>query len=104
MARFCELIADDIVHVHTTGIVHDKPALLRHVGEVLRFIEIERSNLLVRVLTPETAVMTGEMTNVVRRRDQDGVVAVHAFVTQVWARRLGRWRIVSFHATRLEQS
>ena len=100
MARFAELIADDIVHVHTTGIVQNKAELLDHTGRFLRFFEIERGPLTIRRLAADVAVMTGPMTNIVGRRGTDERVSVSAFVTQVWARRDGRWRIASFHAVR----
>lgn len=100
---FDALIADDIVHVHTTGAVHDKAALLDHASRFLRFLEIGRGPLKVRRAGADAAVMTGEMTNLVRRRDVDEHVRVRAFVTQVWARRAGSWKIISFHAVRLPE-
>ena len=101
MAAFALLIADDVTHVHTTGIVQDKAALLGHAGGFLRFINIERHDLKVRVIGENHAIMTGGMTNTVARRGHDERVEVQAFVTQVWERREGRWQIVNFHATRL---
>ncbi len=101
MAAFALLIADDVTHVHTTGIVQDKAALLGHAGGFLRFINIERHDLKVRVIEEDHAVMTGGMTNTVARRGHDERVEVQAFVTQVWERRDGRWQIVNFQATRL---
>ena len=95
------LLADDLVHVHTTGIVQDKQAMLGHAFGFLKFLEVERGPLLIRRLGPDAAVMTGPMTNIVRRRDQDGQVTVRAFVTQVWVRREQGWQIASFHAVRL---
>lgn len=103
MDRLAGLLADDLVHVHTTGIVQGKADLLRHAGGLLRFLDVTRGPLLIRRLGPDAAVMTGNMTNVVKRRDQDERVTVEAFVTQVWARRSGAWRIASFHAVRLPQ-
>lgn len=104
MDRFADLIADDVVHVHTTGNVHDKAALIGHAGSFLEFLEVERGPLAIRRLSPDAAVMTGPMTNVVRRRGVDERVEVSAFVTQVWARREGRWQIMSFHAVRAPQA
>lgn len=95
------LIADDVTHVHTTGVVQGKADLLHHVGGFLRFIDIERRDLKVRVIGQDHAVMTGEMTNTVARRGHDERVEVNAFVTQVWARRDGRWQAINFQATRL---
>ncbi len=103
MAAFALLIADDVTHVHTTGIVQDKAALLGHAGGFLRFINIERQDLKVRVIDENHAIMTGGMTHTVARRGHDERVEVQAFVTQVWARRGGRWQIINFHATRLPQ-
>lgn len=99
--RFASLLADDLVHVHTTGIVHGKPELLQHTGGFLRFREILRGPLLIRSLGTDAGVMTGPMTNIVQRRDREDRVTVEAHVTQVWVRRDGDWRITSFHATRV---
>lgn len=99
--RFASLLTDDLVHVHTTGIVHGKPELLQHTGGFLRFLEILRGPLLIRSLGTDAAVMTGPMTNIVQRRDREERVTVEAHVTQVWLRRDGDWRITSFHATRV---
>jgi predicted SnoaL-like aldol condensation-catalyzing enzyme len=101
MGAFAQLIAVDVIHVHTTGIVQGKAALIAHVGGLLRFIDIERRDLRVRVIDDNHAVMTGEMTNIVGRRGHDERVIVDAFVTQIWQRRDGRWQIANFHATRL---
>lgn len=95
------LISDDVTHVHTTGIVQDKAALLNHAGGFLRFINIERHDLKVRAVDENLAIMTGGMTNTVARRGHDERVEVQAFVTQVWERREGRWQVINFHATRL---
>ncbi len=103
MEAFARLIADDVTHVHTTGIVQDKAALLGHAGGFLRFIDIERHDLKVRVIGENHAIMTGGMTNTVARRGHDERVEVQAFVTQVWERRDGRWQTINFHATRLPQ-
>jgi uncharacterized protein (TIGR02246 family) len=100
MERFADLIEDDVVHVHTTGVVNDKAALLKHAGAFLEFLDIQRGPLTIRRLGPDAAIMTGSMTNFARRRGVDERVEVKAFVTQVWRRRDGIWRIASFHAVR----
>lgn len=101
MERLADLVTDDLVHVHTTGIVQGKAELLGHAGQFLRFIEVERGPLTIRAVGENAAVMTGTMTNTVKRRDLDERVTVRAFVTQLWVRRDGAWRIASFQATRL---
>lgn len=101
MDALAALLSDDLVHVHTTGVVHGKDQLIHHAGTFLRFIDVSRGQLLIRRLGDDAAIMTGPMTNVVRRRDQGEPVTVQAFVTQVWARSAGVWQIASFHAVRL---
>ena len=103
MAALADLVSDDLVHVHTTEIVQGKAELLGHAGGFLRFLEVERGPLTIRRLSDEAAVMTGTMTNTVKRRDVDERVTVRAFVTQVWVRQDGTWRAASFHATRLPE-
>jgi ketosteroid isomerase-like protein len=103
MAALADLVTDDLVHVHTTGNVQGKAELLGHAGGFLRFIEVERGPLTIRRIGENAAVMTGAMTNTVKRRDVDERVTVRAFVTQVWVRQNERWRVASFHATRLPE-
>lgn len=101
MDTLAELMCDDLVHVHTTGIVHNKSQLLEHAGRFLRFFEVLRGDLNIRVLADGVAVMTGPMTNIVGRRAENEKIEVHAFVTQVWVKREGAWRAASFHAVKL---
>lgn len=95
------LFADDLIHVHTTGIVHDKAQLIDYAISVVQFIEVERSDLLVRSLGSDAAVMTGRLTNRMKRRDQDQIVVANSFVTQIWVREREAWRLARFHGTRL---
>ena len=92
-----ELMSDDLVHVHGTGVVHDKAALLNHLKGTAR--AVERKRLKVRIYG-DTAILTGDNIN---RVEQPGeptkVIAIYA--TQVAHKRDGRWRFVSFHGTRL---
>lgn len=101
MDRLAALLTDDLVHVHTTGVVHGKAELLEHAGNILRFIDVRRGPLLIRPLGPDAAVMTGPMTNVVSRRGEDERIEIDAFVTQLWVRRAASWQIASFHAVRV---
>lgn len=104
MAALADLVTDDLVHVHTTGNVQSKAELLDHAGGFLRFLEVERGPLTIRRIGENAAVMTGAMTNTVKRRDVDECVTVRAFVTQVWVRQDTNWRAASFHATRMPEA
>ena len=97
------LVTDDLVHVHATGNVHGKAELIAHAGRFLEFLDVGRGPLTIRRLCDDAAVMTGPMTNTVRRRGEDERVVVNAFVTQVWVRRELGWQIASFHAVRLPE-
>lgn len=104
MERFAALLADDLVHVHTKSVVQGKAELLQHAGGLLQFVQIERGPLKVRVLAPTVAVMTGPMTNTVRRRGHEEVVTIEAYVTQVWVDDGDDWKIASFHAVRIQDN
>ena len=57
-----EMFADDLVHIHSVGLVHDKAELLAHIDAKRGFAAIERGHLTVRVLSEDAAVMTGTIT------------------------------------------
>jgi ketosteroid isomerase-like protein len=97
IAALDALFSDELVHVHSTGTVHDKKALLAHIGKNRAFTAIERGPLNVQ-LYGEVAVMTGPMTNYMRR--QDGTERVlNGMVTQVLKREAGAWRFTNFQLT-----
>lgn len=102
MAALADLMEDDIVHVHTTGIVQTKAQLLHHAGEFLQFYAVERGPLTVRELGPDAVIVTGPMINTVGKRGTEEKLDVHSFVTQVWVKRAGQWRTKSFQATRTD--
>jgi len=96
------LFAEDLVHVHSTGLVHDKAGLLRHINHKRAFLAIDRGPLQVRI-EGDTAVMTGPMTNRMRAKDGDGEIVLHGFVTQVLRRTAGGWRFISFQFTPIRE-
>lgn len=98
---FQTLMAENIVHVHTTGNVHNKTELIHHTGTFLKFTNVERGELTIRALSADIAVMTGEMINTVGKRGTNDSIQVRAFVTQVWQKFDGAWKTVTFQATRL---
>lgn len=98
------LLADELVHVHTVGLVDDKPSYLSGIRDRLEVRSVERGPLHLRQFG-DTVVMTGELTNTVRRRadgpDAEWLV-LRSFATQVWVRAPDAgWRMVSFHASKL---
>lgn len=92
-----ELMADDLVHVHTNGRCEDKREFINHFRGIKR--RIERPDLTVRVYG-DIAVVTGPMTN--RTEQPNGLPKVaHLYVTQVLRRGDEGWKFVSFHASPL---
>lgn len=97
MAELDALFADDLVHVHSNALVHDKAALLAHIAHNRAFLAIERGPLTVRRYG-DVAVLTGGMTNWMRRNDGAEIV-LGGMVTQVLRREDGVWRFTSFQLT-----
>jgi ketosteroid isomerase-like protein len=91
------LFCDDLVHVHSNAMVHNKTELLAYIAEKRAFVSIDRGPLTIRV-TGDCAIMTGAITNHMRRPD-GGKATMNGFVTQVLRREAGQWRFASFHFT-----
>ncbi len=96
MAALDRMFADDIVHVHATGVVQDKKALLHHIESRRQFVAVERPGLEVRVYG-DTAVLTGGLLNTLRPPGQ-ALRQMKGFATQVARLENEAWRFVSFHA------
>ena len=96
-----QLFADDLVHVHTTGIVQTKAEVINHAMRVLKFMAVTRQNLQIRFYGNDVAIMNGGMINTMHlEASPDKVVTADARVTQVWVRAGNTWQQVSFHACR----
>lgn len=95
-----QLFADDLVYVHTTGLIHDKAQYLAYARDVVRYLDVQREDLQVRVYGA-TAVMTGLQTNTLQKRGDSHTVRGEGFVTQVWVHGPQGWQMASFHGSRL---
>ncbi len=98
--RVAELFADDLVYVHTTGLVQGKADYLDYAQNAVQYLAIERGELQVRVYGDGLAVMTGPQCNTLQKRGGDQPIRGEGFATQVWALGENGWQISSFHATR----
>jgi hypothetical protein len=94
------LLADDLLHIHSTGVVHDKAAYLDYVRGPLAFLSVERQDLKVTMLG-DAAVMTGTMSNVMRPPGPAAPVTVDSHVVQIWIPGSAGWQLAVFQATRL---
>ena len=98
LAELDTLFADDLTHIHNTGLVHDKAQLLRHIDRKRAFISVTRGPLNVR-LYGDIAVMAGPMTNRMRSKDENGEIVLEGFVTQVLRRSEEGWKFINFQLT-----
>lgn len=90
-----DLYDDALVHIHAPGLSHTKEQLLEHVSTRQAYIDMERGDLVMRLIG-EIAVVTGPLIN--RLRNPDGSErTVAGEVTQVLRRcDDGAWRFISF--------
>lgn len=91
------LFADDLMHIHSTGLVHSKSELLQHIERRRAFISIERGPLQVRI-DGSIAIMTGQQISRMRSPKGDEVL-MDGFVTQVLRRSNDGWRFANFQLT-----
>jgi ketosteroid isomerase-like protein len=98
--RVTELFADDLVYVHTTGLVQGKADYLDYAQTAVQYLAIERGDLQVRFYGENLAIMTGPQCNTLQKRGGDQPILGEGFATQVWVRGVQGWQISSFHATR----
>jgi ketosteroid isomerase-like protein len=90
------VLADDYVHMHSTGRVDDRAAFIK--GTLERPRRSERGPLLIR-LYGELAVMTGEQSNQSVNADGSIGAATRFMVTQVAHLEKASWRFVSMQVT-----
>lgn len=96
-----KLLADDLVHVHTTGIQQNKIEVIDYAMNTLQFLSVSRQNLRVRFYGDDVAIMNSGMINSMCRSDApEKIVTTEAVVTQVWVRSGNSWQQVSFHSCR----
>lgn len=91
--RYSELMADDLVHIHATGRIENKTQVLEGMKKSPR-ATYRGGEITVRVYG-DTAVMVGSQFNKVGTQQP-----TESAVTQVWVRRAGNWKQVSFQASR----
>ncbi|WP_426149636.1 nuclear transport factor 2 family protein [Pseudomonas sp. DC3000-4b1] len=94
------LFADDLVYVHTTGLVQNKVQYQEYVRSAVRYLSVERGVLQVRPLAEGVALMTGSQINVLQKAGGGEPVRAEGFVTQVWVKGNAGWQMVAFQGTR----
>lgn len=93
-----ELIDEQLVHIHATGQVDDKQKYMGLVETAIRFLNVERKDLNVQV-QGDVAVATGRLVQNIEFRSTGERREMDVMTTQVWSRRTGAWRQMTFQAT-----
>lgn len=100
MAVLRRLVAENLVHTHTRGNTQNRTEYLQYIEREMVFQSVTRADLRVwRYGT--TAVMSGKLTNIVRRKEDSDFVRVEAQALQVWVQSGAGWVQVAFQATAL---
>ena len=98
LATLDELFDDLLVYTHGHGITHTKQQLMEHTARIRPYLRITRGELLIRIVG-DVAVITGPLTNLVRKPDGDQFVLT-GVATQVLCRDDEyRWRLITFQMT-----
>ncbi|MEG3109585.1 nuclear transport factor 2 family protein [Pantoea sp. T14] len=87
------LLAEDLVHIHSTGMVHNKQQLLTHIERMGGFIAISRATPEIR-LEGNIAILTGNTRNTVRLLETGEEKVRFGFSTLVLRRMPQGWQIV----------
>jgi ketosteroid isomerase-like protein len=94
---------DDIMVTAPIGLVVDKPAVMNEVREAAQKAKIEsydKNDLKVRAYGDDLAVTSYVIA--ARARFEETDLDRRFCITNVWARRGGRWQIVARHTANLE--
>lgn len=95
------LFADDLLYVHTTGLVQDKAQYLDYARHAVRYLAVARGELQVCLFGDGLALMSGPQCNLLQKRGGGEPVRAEGFATQLWVKEEAGWRIASFHGTRV---
>lgn len=87
------LLADDLIHIHSTGMVHDKPGFMEHIKRMGGFVAVERRETNIQI-DGNLAIVTGNTMNTVRSRKTGEQVSLDGFSTLLLRRVNGHWQIV----------
>jgi ketosteroid isomerase-like protein len=101
-ARLNQLLAEDLIYVHSSAQIEDKRAFVGNVGKAhwdYRSAKLEDTR--VRVYG-NTAIITGKGT--LEMFNEGKMITLRLLYTDVYVKRKGKWQMVSWQSTRLPQS
>ena len=95
------LLSDDLIHIHATGAVDDKPTFLHNIANVYKFEALERGDISIHKLG-EMILLSGLVKQVVVVLQTGQRHVVEAIVSQLWRHENGAWRQCFFQSSRLQ--
>ncbi|CAB3781520.1 YybH family protein [Paraburkholderia caffeinilytica] len=93
------LLDDDLVYVHSTGLVHGKAELIRFFAETLEVLHVQTS---INSFTDGGDIAYIGLFQRMRARlrvDATREVSACTYVGEVWRQRSGDWRLLHFQST-----
>lgn len=103
IATLDRLIADDLYYVHGSSRVDDKKSFLASLQSgTIKFLQIERKDVKVRLYNATSAIVTGQAKINVRSKGEDKKIRIR--FTNVWTRPDARgreWKWVTWQATKM---
>jgi ketosteroid isomerase-like protein len=102
VAALADTIADGATYTHSSSVLESGKDFIDGVRTGrLKYKSYERKEAAV-ALHGDTAIVTGKAFVVVVREGAD--VPLRLQFTNVWVKRAGKWRMVSWHSTRLPEN
>jgi hypothetical protein len=95
------LLSDDLIHIHATGAVDDKPTFLHNIANVYKFEALERGDINIHKMG-EMILLSGLVKQVVVVLQTGQRHVVEAIVSQLWRHENGAWRQCFFQSSRLQ--
>lgn len=102
LAALERILADDLIHIHSTAAIHDKQGLIAHVARMGGFVSIERGPLDIRPLG-EVALVLGQTVNTVRRIETGEIARLEGFATLLYRRGPQGWQVLLSQLTPARQ-
>lgn len=87
------LLGEELQHIHSSGQVHSKAEFIAHVLNMGGFLSIERGPLAI-YSDDQSALITGQTINKVRRLDSGEIVELDGFGTVVANRGGDGWQVL----------
>lgn len=102
--RLAEMLDEELVYVHATGVRHDKAQLLAYLRSGPRFLAVDLVSPQLSAVGDGGALVVGELHLRFQRTPESEPVQARSWVSQVWVRREGGeggWCLRLLQSTRM---